>query len=291
MFMASPYFVSASPYLCHKSTDIGYSSVAFLYSSRLEGGKHYTVEWKNVSSSELIYDVGNITDRRFVLDVKPIQDEKGGVSAFDVRWDWDRTVSQFVEFQANTVAYLSTKSADSSNSVSIRLGVAYNLSDKYYVPLGANAKLESSEDFSRKDYSVDLGLSFSIEAMRLSLSGLAREFTGNTVDAAPEPRIYLYGEYIFRQSLASGVADVNIKRLNGQAFWSVPIQTKQYLNLSAKIWLEEKTRPRSFVEASYEYRVNDELSLLLKWINGELPPYFQKQANVSAGFSFKINKK
>ncbi|MDP3150225.1 MAG: hypothetical protein Q8N83_13975, partial [Ignavibacteria bacterium] len=69
--------------------------------------------------------------------------------------------------------------------------------------------------------------------------------------------------------------------------WNLPTKSNQYINIYSVVYFQKGYQPRSYIEMTFEQDLSESIAIVAKWVNGELPPLFQREADLRIGLRFK----
>lgn len=221
------------------------------------------------------------------IDIKP-SFEKDEPQKIDASWEscLMKTGEMFEALgYINLIAKGNFSTKPDLNSLnSIRLGAEYSLvwggTSKFkYVGVSGRIGTEHPQDFSKTNAVGD----FIVTTILPYSDIFTRLITGNYTDAVLgiiiEPEIQFVRNTNFRDS--------NYVRYSIASQWDIPILNSQYIHLFGVAYFQEHYRPRTYIELTIEQEISSSLSVVGKWINGELPPLFSKESDFRIGLRFK----
>jgi len=227
---------------------------------------------------------------QFQVDAKPV-DQNGVAAKLD--YDWDRTWPD-IELHGFSTGTVSSKSKDTLNNLTFGVGWKHDIARIYYVPLELNAKLENNQDFTVKDASAEAKISFPTRELGgwFRPGAWARFITGNNGSASPDPFLFISLQGGDRLSPADDTTKWFF-RVSGGTQWRFPIIGKNYVTAQVQGWWVPTSKSRktfSYVSVMYSQKISDDFAWTVKWINGELPPLFEKSTSFNIGFTVEGGK-
>jgi hypothetical protein len=221
----------------------------------------------------------------FKMDLKPSFDSK---EAQKVDVDWGRKFSETYSkgFASNidmkAKGAFSTK-PDSAALNSIQLNIGYSLIWdvellKYF---GLSGKLgsEHPQDFSRPNMVGSIVVSTIIPYTDRLARFIANNKTNSSIGLLIQPSV----EFVKNTS----IKDSSYIRGVLQSSWDIPLIKDQYINIYGAAYFRKGDRPRSYIEMTFEQDISESIAIVAKWVNGELPPLFQREADLRIGLRFK----
>lgn len=174
------------------------------------------------------------------------------------------------------------------------------LGGRKYFSYNLYYRMETDQDVSRKQQSAGASIAMEVPGLHGLLdalfAGTRKRLTGFT----PQPvRLLLAGDYVLARDLLADVADPKeqFPRIRAQAAWSTLILdglvlraswSAEYL-LDPPADIEAVTDDfNSFVQLWTEIPVNDQLSVMVKYIDGRLPPLYGTESAAEVGFSLSL---
>jgi hypothetical protein len=212
------------------------------------------------------------------IDAKP-SFEASKAQELDVDWQYNT----YKGIQLHAKGYFSTMPDSAAlNSIQWSAGYQYVLAFldgfKY---LGVKGQIggEHPQDFSQ----TNMVGSFSISTILPWTDQLARFIAGDDKDASLGILIQPAVDLVWR----TAVKDSSYLRGAIHGNWNIPIKQGQYISLYGVMYFQEKFRPRSYIELNVTQSLSSSLDVIVKWVNGELPPLFQRVADLRIGLSYK----
>jgi hypothetical protein len=212
------------------------------------------------------------------IDIKPSLDATKA-QELDVNWDYKNNAG----LRLNAKGYFSTiPDFAALNSIQWSIGYQYALAlSKGFKYFGIKGQVggEHPQDFSQSNI---VG-SFSLSTVLPWTDQLARFIAGDDKDASLGILIQPAVDLVWKTT----VKDSSYLRGAVHGNWNIPIRQGQYISLYGVAYFQDKFRPRSYIELSVTQNISSSLDVIVKWINGELPPLFQRDADLRIGLSFK----
>ena len=212
------------------------------------------------------------------IDVKPSLDASKA-QELDVDWVYKNNAG----FQLHAKGYFSTMPDSAAlNSIQWNAGYQYVIAPlngfKYF---GIKGQIggEHPQDFSQ----TNLVGSFSLSTILPWTDRIARFIAGDDKDASLGILIQPALDLVWK----TNVKDSSYLRGAVHGNWNIPIKQGQYVSIYGVAYFQDKFRPRSYIELNVTQNISPSLDVIVKWINGELPPLFQRESELRLGLSFK----
>jgi hypothetical protein len=215
----------------------------------------------------------------FKFDIKPAfnSDEP---QKLDI--NWDRTFyNGSLVFSAK--GYFSTKTDSAAlNSIQFKTGYSFIWNDcgvfKYF-GLSGEIHSEHPQDFSQTNLVGSIVGSSIIPGLGNLARILFRPNNIIAVDFLIQPAV----EFVKNTS----VEDSSFIRGAIHCGWDIPLLKDQYLCLYGVAYFQNGYRPRSYIEMTFEQDISQSVAVIGKWVNGELPPLFERESDFRIGLRFK----
>ena len=168
------------------------------------------------------------------------------------------------------------------NSIQWNAGYQYVLAyiDGFkYLGIKGQLGAEHPQDFSQ----TNIVGSFSLSTVLPFTDQLARLIAGDDKDASIGILIQPALDLVWKTT----VKDSSYLRGAVHGNWNIPIRQGQYMNIYGVAYFQDKFRPRSYIELNVTQTISPSTDVIVKWINGELPPLFQRNSDLRLGLSFK----
>jgi hypothetical protein len=211
------------------------------------------------------------------IDIKP-SFEPSKAQELDVDWVYKNNAG----FQLSAKGYFSTMpDSEALNSIQWNAGYQYVIAPlngfKYF---GIKGQIggEHPQDFSQ----TNIVGSFSISSILPWTGQLARLFAGIDRNASNGILIQPALDIVWKTT----VKDSSYLRGAVHGNWNIPIKQGRYVNLYGAAYFQDKFRPRSYIELNVTQTISTSLDVIVKWMNGELPPLFQRESELRLGLSF-----
>ncbi len=228
----------------------------------------------------------NVDKNPLTIDLKPSLDLS---SSQKVDLDWARKLSASGGGLWETNLLLSAKGAfstkpDSAALNSVQLKVGYNFiyvnADVFkYFGLSANVGSEHPQDFSETNLVGSAVLSTVVPYTDL----LAKLITNNRKAASFGLLIEPAVEFV--KNTAKKDSSFIRGAIHGN--WIIPLFNKQCVSIYGVAYFQNGYRPRSYIEMTFEQDLTSSIAVIGKWINGELPPLFERESDFRIGLRFK----
>jgi len=211
------------------------------------------------------------------FDIKPSLDASKA-QELDVDWNYNT----FQGFQLHAKGYFSTMPDSAAlNSIQWNAGYQYVIAvlDGFkYLGIKGQAGGEHPQDFSQ----TNLVGSFSLSTILPWTDRLARFFAGDDKDASLGILIQPAIDLVWKTT----TKDSSYLRGAVHGNWNIPIKQGQYVSIYGVAYFQDKFRSRSYIELNVTQNISPSLDVIVKWINGELPPLFQRESELRLGLSF-----
>jgi hypothetical protein len=212
------------------------------------------------------------------FDIKPSLDASKA-QELDVDWNYNT----FHGFQLHAKGYFSTMPDSAAlNSIQWNAGYQYVLAllDGFkYLGIKGQMGGEHPQDFSQ----TNIVGSFSLSTVLPFTDQLARFLAGDDRDASIGILIQPALDLVWKTT----VKDSSYLRGAVHGNWNIPIRQGQYMSIYGVAYFQDKFRPRSYIELNVTQTISPSTDVIVKWINGELPPLFQRNSDLRLGLSFK----
>ncbi len=272
-----------------------YRATVFLYSLTGYAPDHYfKVTWNDNNAlfstkGSLYFD--DCTQAKISnVDIKPVFESK--TIALDFKFannilDYSTPDADGLLIKWNANGYIDFSRRDSVSNAEFNAEGNYPISvlrpHPYFIgKIGG----EFSGNFTAADFKASAGVSILDQYLLPPIL----KFIGTTIFKAsmpvPPPVLAVFGEAGVPWSREHGVGDSLLLRIAGEIDMNIPMGNGNYLNLYARGWIIKNSDTKSFVEFAYKKEITRDISVVLKWLNGSLPPLFQKGSNIMAGVSF-----
>jgi hypothetical protein len=211
------------------------------------------------------------------IDVKP-SFEASKAQEMDVDWSYN----SFRGLQIHVKGYFSTM-PDSAALNTIQWSAGYQyvlayLSGFKYLGIKGQVGGEHPQDFSQTNM---IG-SFSISTILPWTDQLARFIAGDDKDASIGILVQPAVDLVWKTT----VKDSSYLRGAVHGNWNIPVRQGQYVSIYGVAYFQDKFRPRSYIELNVTQSISPSLDVIVKWINGELPPLFQRDSELRLGLSY-----
>lgn len=225
--------------------------------------------------------------RGWKIDIKPLGD------GFNPRIDFkaQKLVTGDDDFRMtwSTKGYVNLTQQDTAGYVEAKANGYIPLSEGWpHATFLFSFGFSATENFNHRDWEGNAGFSFVDHKITGKIiSKLSRFFTG--IDRpTPPPVIAIYAEaYKPWRRPDEQPAEWKV-RLCGEFDLRIPFSQTDFVDVFGKGWTQENSDSKGFIEFGYRKQVTRDMSVLLKWLNGELPPIFVKDVSVMAGLSFLL---
>lgn len=166
---------------------------------------------------------------------------------------------------------------------------------------------EATQGFTDYTANVGLGLAFDLASIHPSLATIF-DYPFSLFRSSSQkyrkdaPRLYLGYDFVAglnntERSDATGAKDSDLNRLAAQVAWSTLLVGDTVLKLQYQAWYE-LSAPQAvrkadrdfndFIDVSLRYPVNDDVDLVVQFVDGRLPPNFRRDSVASLGFTVKF---
>jgi hypothetical protein len=222
----------------------------------------------------------------FKIDIKPSLD-LSQAQELDLSWNREITLasSSTSENKAKITAkgFFSTH-PDSTALNSIQLNLQYtflsgNVGLFKYTGLSAQFGSEHPQNFSQ----TNLVGSIVLSTILPWTDRLTRFITNNKNDA-------IIG-LIFQPAIdivrKTSVQDSNYVRGAIHGNWIIPLTKDENIVFYGVAYFQNGFHPRSYTELTIEHNILSSIAIIAKWVNGELPPLFQRESELRIGVRFQ----
>lgn len=168
------------------------------------------------------------------------------------------------------------------NSIQLRAGYTLIWADAgvfKYVGLNGKIGSEHPQDFSETNLVGSLVLSTILPRTDV----LARFIADNTTNSSPGLLVQPAIEIVKNTT----VRDSSFVRGAIHGSWDIPLMKDQYASLYAVVYFQDGYRPRSYIEMTLVQSLSPSIAFIAKWVNGELPPLFSREADLRLGLRFQ----
>jgi hypothetical protein len=229
---------------------------------------------------------GTSTSHPFVVDLKPSFDPSRA-QKIDAQWDRKFGVTGVGAFAGNAELYakgsFSTKpDSEALNSIQLKIGYTFiwaNADVFKYVGFSGNIASEHPQDFSQTNLVGDIVVSTILPWTDI----LARIITNNTQNSSVGLLLQPAIDYV-KNTMTK---DLSYVRGAIHGSWDVPIMKDQYVSIYGVAYFQHGIRPRSYIEMTLAQNLSPSLAVVAQWVNGELPPLFQRDVDLRIGLRFQ----
>ncbi|MGD1046700.1 MAG: hypothetical protein ABR936_15435 [Bacteroidota bacterium] len=249
---------------------------------------HYKIEWKYRDTTyatikPIVFEDCSAAPTSH-LDVKPVLETKTVAVDFDFSNSMYNDKDLLITWRAK--GYLDFSNLDSVSNAEFNVACQYPISELRPHPFFIG-KIggDLNGRFTAADIKATAGVSILDQYVLPPILQFLQKNIFQASMPVPPPVLAVFGEAALPWTRAQGIGDAVIWRLAGEIDMNVPVGNGNYLNVYARGWVVTNTQTPSFVEFSYKKEVTRDISVVLKWLNGSLPPLFQKGSNIMAGVS------
>jgi hypothetical protein len=220
------------------------------------------------------------------IDLKPSLD-LSKAQELDINWDRNLTGSSLGDFAGNVKLHAEGKFSTKPDSAvlnSVIWSVGYRLIwgnagvFKYFAVTGQVGG-EHPQDFSQTNLVGSIVLSSILPWTDI----LARVVTDNQKDASIGLLIQPAVDFV----KDTKVSDSSYVRGAIHSNWEIPLFNNQYADIYSVAYFQNGYRPRSYIEISLVQKLTSSFAIIAKWVNGELPPFFNRVADLRIGFQLQ----
>lgn len=233
-----------------------------------------------VSTSEV--SAGSAPVPVLQVDAKPSLDVNQPQEV-DVYWARSFTSTKLGSFYGNAQAEARanfTSKPDSGSPNRVQWDLAYRViyadaGPFKYFGLSGRAGGEHPQDFSRTNIVGAAVLSTIVPWTDI----LAREVKGNWTDPSLGLLVEPAVEYVYN----TNPGDTSYIRGAIYGGWEIPIASKEYAELYSTVYFQKGYRPRGYIDLTFAHKLSSTFALVIKWIDGEMPPLFLRVADLRVG--------
>jgi hypothetical protein len=228
----------------------------------------------------------NSSSKPLSIDLKPSLDLSKS-QELDITWNRNLAAISMGGFASNVQLHAEGKFSSKPDSAalnSVQWSIGYrliwgNAGIFKYFAISGQAGGQHPQDFSQ----TDLVGSVILSSILPWTDVLARVLTDNQTDAS----IGLLIQPAIDIVKKTAVGDSSYSRGAIHANWEIPLMDKQYANLYSVAYFQSGYRPRSYIEISIVQKLSTSLAIIAKWVNGELPPLFNRVADFRIGLQLQ----
>ncbi len=221
----------------------------------------------------------------------PSLDGKGIVFDYDLNV-LNQPLDEKTLFALSSSGLFSTSSVQNPGNISIDAALCYNLRNMdAYMPLSMQISLQTNDNTSVSSLVYAAGVEgpldfFPFKSLAEIVCALNSGLAGSKV-FVPFIRARLAIDY----SHDIKTLMIDETRFEGTAKWSIPILDNQtYFNMKATgYYVLQTAQKEGFITSEFEYRSNSKFSVLVKYLNGSLPPTFIKTQAVMTGINLILD--
>ena len=294
------YFVQAKIILKNETKDVELkiiSNIAVNEDAKLVSIKFIDDTLKSMADDDFALYVNDIMAARtdtasstgtgvFKVDLKPSFDSK---EAQKVDVNWGRKLSESdakgfaTNINMNAKGNFSTKPDSAAlNSIQLKAGYALiwtNAGLFKYLGLNGQIGSEHPQDFSQTNLVGSVVFSTVMPWTDILARVIANNKTNSSVGLLLQPAF----EFVKN----TAVKDSSYLRGAIHGNWNIPLIKNQYISFYGVAYFQDGYQPRSYVEMTFEQDISPSLAVIAKWVNGELPPLFQREVDFRIGLRFK----
>jgi hypothetical protein len=265
-----------------KATTHLYSLTGYLPDHR------YSIVWKDsagtfsTAGSLIFKDCIQATVSQFTI--KPLIQDKSVAVDFKFANNIYGSGDMLVNWTAK--GYIDFSNKDSISNAEIKAEYSYPLSSLRPHPFFIG-KLGGDLDghFTTADVKATAGVSILDQFVLPPVLKFIEKNLFNASMPVPPPVLAVFGDAVIPWSREKGFGDSLLWRLAGEIDINMPMGSGNYLNIYMRGWFLKNNDMPSFVEFTYKKEVTRDIAVVLKWLNGSLPPLFLKGSNIMAGVS------